>query len=254
MRVPLRSYVILYHDQRNQHLVQYEINKRVNTSFGEVILSPELEYGKPLISSAGYSFYPLKPDTAYLSKRVQRKTTIVYPKDAGYILLELGIRSGMHVAEVGAGSGAMTLVLSNVVGKEGRVYSFERRQEFLELAQGNVSKFGTYDNIKFHLRDVEQEGFGEISVDAVFIDVPDPWNLAIHVHTILKPGHSVGIISPNIEQVQKTHEALNEIGFIRLRTYEIMHREIMVRPGKTRPRERAIVHTGYLLFGEKIVK
>ncbi len=252
MVIPENSYINLYHDQRNQHLVRYETNKKFLTGYGVVLFPPDLEYGTPLTSEAGYIFYPLKPDTSRVTKKLKRQTTILYPKDAGLIILELGIHSGSQVAEVGSGSGAMTYILSNIVGQEGKVYSYDRREDFLHLARDNHTKYGSFDNVEFSLRDVIQDGFGDITADAVFIDVPEPWDIIPHAYTILKGGHPVGIISPNIEQIQDSHRTMEETGFIRLRTFEIMQREIMVRPRKTRPRERAIIHTGYLLFGEKI--
>ncbi len=254
MLIPENTYINLYHDQRNQHLVRYERNKKFLTGYGVVLFPPDLKYGTPLKSESGYTFYALKPDTSRVSKKLKRQTTIVYPKDAGLILLELGIHSGSHVAEVGSGSGAMTLILSNMVGNEGRVYSYERREEFLNLARNNHTKYGLFDNVEFTLRDIAQEGFIDNAVDAVFIDVPEPWNIIHHAYKILNGGHPAGILSPNIEQIQESHRVMEETGFLRLRTFEIIKREIMVRRGKTRPRERAIIHTGYLLFGDKIEK
>ena len=40
--------------------------------------------------------------------------------------------------------------------------------------------------------------------------------------------------------------------FVRLKCVELLEREILVRPGKTRPKERMVSHTGYLVFAQKV--
>lgn len=189
-----------------------------------------------------------------LSMKVRRKTTIIYPKEAGLILLELGVRPGMVVGEVGTGSGAFTYILASILGKEGRLYTFERRKEFIENAKENLKRYGEFPWVDWIERDVEVEGFGIKNLDAIFLDVPEPWKLIPHAFEALKGGRTLGSLSPNVEQIKLTHEAMKNEGFTRLRVYEIIQREILVRPEGTRPRERGIFHTGYLLFGEKVNK
>jgi tRNA (adenine57-N1/adenine58-N1)-methyltransferase len=49
--------------------------------------------------------------------------------------------------EAGVGSGALTCSLLRAVGPHGRVLSFERREEFAEVARRNVTQFfGTKDD------------------------------------------------------------------------------------------------------------
>lgn len=43
-------------------------------------------------------------------KGIKRDTQIIYPKDAGYILLRLDIFPGKKVGEAGTGSGGLTLI------------------------------------------------------------------------------------------------------------------------------------------------
>jgi tRNA A58 N-methylase Trm61 len=49
----------------------------------------------------------------------------------------------------------------------------------------------------------------------------------------------------------KTVEELNGL-FGKIKVYEVIQREILVRFNRTRPRERGITHTGYLVFARKI--
>ena len=48
-------------------------------------------------------------------------------------------------------------------------------------------------------------GFGTLtsqSVDAVFLDLPEPWRTIPHVVKVLKPGRTLGSYSPCMEQVR----------------------------------------------------
>lgn len=242
---------ILYGDDEANYLITYEENKEIHTHKGKVILREGISYGDVIFSSKNFPFYILYPDIAYLSMKVKRKTTIVYPKDAGFIILNLGIKPGDKILEVGTGSGAFTLILSNFIGENGTLYSFEKRKEFLENAKENFEKFGKFKNVIFYNMDLEKE-IPDIEVDAAFIDVPDPWKLIKNVKKVLKGGKVLASISPNIEQIKKTKEVLLNEKFVRIRVYEIILREFLVREEGTRPKEYHITHTGYLIFANKI--
>ena len=157
--------------------------------------------------------------------------------------------------EIGTGSGSLSLLLSSLVGETGRIYSFERREEHLENAKKNVEKFGFGGNIEYTLRDPAVEGsFGVEDMDAIFVDVPAPWTLVEPAYKALIMGGHIGFLSPNIEQIQQTAEKLTETGFVRIRCIEILTRGIRIKKFLTRPFDRMIGHTGYLLFAQKIKK
>ncbi|CAI7673621.1 unnamed protein product [Penicillium discolor] len=66
-----------------------------------------------------------------------RGAAIVYPKDAAQIVMQADIFPGATVVEAGVGSGALSLSLLRAVGSTGRLLSFERREDFAEVAQAN---------------------------------------------------------------------------------------------------------------------
>ena len=70
-----------------------------------------------------------------------RGAAVVYPKDAAQIVAMADIFPGADVVEAGVGSGALTCSLLRAVGPHGRVPSYERREEFAEVARGNVTQF-----------------------------------------------------------------------------------------------------------------
>ena len=107
--------------------------------------------------------------------------------------------------------------------------------------------------MEFFLKDpVTDGGFGVTGVDSVFLDVPEPWTLIDAAYDALKGGGFIGTLNPCIEQIQTTVEKMEQSGFIRIRCIEILVRGIRVKKNMTRPHDRMIAHTGYLLFAQKI--
>ena len=52
-----------------------------------------------------------------------------------------GIFPGARVVEAGAGSGSLSCELLRAVGVEGMVSSYERREDFADVARRNVAEF-----------------------------------------------------------------------------------------------------------------
>lgn len=246
------EWMYLYHDDQT-YFLPYEAGGSFSTHYGTLCFPENLEFGDYIETNKGIRFYVLRPSLADLMMKVKRRTTIIYPKEAGIILLELGIESGSKVIEIGSGSGALTVLLSRIVGNEGKVYSFEKRPEHQEIAIANVKRFGKPDRVEFILKDpVTEGGFGVGEVDGIFVDIPTPWILVPYIWKALRLGGHVGFLSPNIEQVQTTIKRLEESGFVRIRTMEVWTRGIRVKEFLTRPFDRMIGHTGYLFFAQKV--
>ncbi len=251
-----KDLVLLYLDEKRVFLIQVVAGTRISTDLGDIKIDDIInkEYGYAGRTHLGKYFYCLKPTISDLMLKIKRKTTIVYPKDLGYLLFETAIGPGAKVIEVGTGSGALTLFLTRTVAPDGIVYSYERNEEFLENAKRNLEKIPDKSKIEFYLRDAAREGFLQNNVDAVFIDVPEPWDIVPKAHLALKNGHHLVSWSPNVEQVKKTVETLQDNGFIRIRISEILQREILVRERGIRPRERGITHTAYLVSATKSIR
>ncbi len=246
------DFLILYGGRKAHYLVQYKPGQKFSSHLGEILLKEELDYGDVIESHIGHKFLVLKPSTSDLLLNIKRKTTIMYPKDIGYLILETGLKEGSIVAEVGSGSGGLTLVLASIVGDRGKVYSFERREDFHKLAKENIERYGLSDRVVFILRDVAKEGFGINELDIVFVDVPEPWEIVKWAKESLKGGGFWASLSPNLEQVQKTVFELSKQNFALIKTVEILEREILVREVGTRPKEIMISHTGYLTVARKV--
>ncbi len=247
------DYIFLYGGERAQFLIKYnKANSTFHSHLGVLEIPPDLNYGDFLKTNTGHIFYVLKPTTSDLVFKVKRTTTIMYPKDIGYIIMESGIGFGSKIIECGTGSGALTIALASVVGKSGRVYSFERRPEFLKNAQKNVERAGFSDIVEYYNLDIAESSIPVTSADAAVIDVPEPWKVVGNLKPALNGGSTCAFLSPNIEQVQLTVNALRENSFVRIRTAEIFERKMLIREGKTRPAERMVSHTGYLTFATSV--
>lgn len=62
-------------------------------------------------------------------------------------------------------------------------------------------------------------------MDAVFLDVPQPWLAIPLAAAVLKPNAGLATYSPCLEQVFKTCEALREHNFHSIRTMEVRHKQ-----------------------------
>jgi tRNA (adenine57-N1/adenine58-N1)-methyltransferase len=182
--------------------------------------------------------------------KVRRKTQILYPKDIGILLTKTHIFPGAKVIESGIGSGALTTALANFVRPNGKVYSYERNEEFLENAKKNLEKNGLDKWVEFNHLEVSDE-FPEKNVDFVMIDIGSPWELIDAAYKSLKGGCRLATICPTFEQLTRTVFTLEEKGFINIESMEILLRRILVRRGKTRPEQRMPSHTGWLVFATK---
>ncbi len=82
--------------------------------------------GSLVQSNLGDWFMALRPRVVDRMFKVRRRTQIVYPKDAGWIVMALDLKCGDRVIEMGTGSGALTILLAQFVGPQGRVYTFDQ--------------------------------------------------------------------------------------------------------------------------------
>ena len=85
---------------------------------------------------------------------------------------------GARVLEAGMGSGALTLALLRAVGPEGKVVSYEQREDFCRRALANIHmRMGEVGNLDVRLRPVEEGLPEEEPVDRAVFDLPEPWQL-----------------------------------------------------------------------------
>ncbi len=208
-------------------------------------------WGSQIFSHNGSPFFLLQPSLPDLLKHTKRATQIMYPKEIGYILLHMGIIPGTRVIEAGTGSGSFTTALAYYVGEMGSVYTYEVNAKTQAIARKSLEKLHLSERVEFKVKDIS-EGFEEIGVDAVFLDVANSYDYMHIVKKALKPGGYFGCILPTMNQVVKLLITLRQNEFAFVDVCDISLRYYKSEPLRFRPADRMISHTGYLIFARSV--
>lgn len=211
-------------------------------------------FGGKVISSKGEAFFVIRPTVADFCRKIHRVTQVVYPKDAGLILTSLNVFPGASVLECGSGSGGMTVFLAHFVGSNGSVFSYDLREEHQMIAMENCRRWGVDSRVHFRLADVEESGFSERNLDAVFIDVRCPWKILRFAVESLCPGGRMAVIVPTVNQMELTLNGMRELGCADLAVTEILQRNWKTNPDRLRPDDSMVGHTGFVVFASTLVE
>ncbi len=236
---------IIIDERGKKYLIK---NEEFHSDFG-FIKKEDIEKSKEgdvLKTHMGREFKVLKPNINDYIDLMERKCSIILPKDIGVVTAYTALGSGQRVVEAGTGSGATALYFGNIVGKNGEVTSYEIREDFAQIAEKNIAGFGL-ENVQVKFQDVK-DGIQERDVDLVFLDLPKPWDVVESAAQSLKIGGYLAAYNPYIEQVLTLHKVLKKFGFSDLKSLECILREIEVKNKGTRPKTRMVGHTGYLTF------
>jgi tRNA (adenine57-N1/adenine58-N1)-methyltransferase len=236
-------------------MVKVEKGKSFHTHKGYVKLDDLIgkEYGSTILSSLGFEFTALKPILRDYIMKCARQTQIMYPKDIALIVMFSGIGPGSRIVEAGTGTAAMTTALAHYVRPNGKVYSYEIREEFRATAEKNLRRAGLADSVELKNKDVTL-GIAEENVDAVILDLAVPWLVIPHAYNALNPSSTLVSFSPTIDQVVRTVEALKDNSFTDIETIECIMRGMQVEIGKTRPQTLMTGHSGYITSARRKAK
>ncbi|MFN7105102.1 MAG: tRNA (adenine-N1)-methyltransferase [Pyrobaculum sp.] len=208
-------------------------------------------YGVTILSSIGVRLTALPATIFDILEKFKIKAQVIYPKDAIYIIKASGIGPGSKVAEVGTGSGFLTAILAWYVRPWGVVYSFEKRLDHIKVAIRNLKMAGVEQYVELQLRDVATSGFGLRDVDAVVLDMGDPWNVVGHAVSSLKPGGRLVIFSTTVEHMQKSLSALRRPKFFDISIEEAILRKWKTSLGELRPETFDVIHTGWVISARR---
>lgn len=242
------------------HTVTLREHGELHTHHG--VLKHEAIVGQPdgsvLTNSGGHEYLALRPLLRDFVMSMPRGAAIVYPKDAAQILAQADIFPGATVVEAGVGSGALSLWLLRAIGPAGRLVSFERREEFAEVAQANVETFfGEYPetwSVRVGDLAVElPEALAPASVDRVVLDMLAPWECLDVVADALTPGGVVICYVATATQLSRVAEYLRGTGlFTEPESSETMVRGWHVEGLAVRPDHRMVAHTGFLITARRL--
>lgn len=230
-------------------------NGKTDKFKGVGVIDPKILVGKIFgqnFEIGNKKFWLLKPSLMDKLQSLKRNAQIILPRDAALIIMNCSIESGNKVLEAGIGSGSLTIALANAVAPDGTIISYEIRDDFIDHAKKNLRNSNIEDFVKTKKMDITK-GIEEKDIDAIILDIPNPWNAVEHAWNSLKIGGIICTYSPLISQVEKSVEKIREKSFIEINTIENIQREMIVSKHGTRPSFDMLGHTGYLTFARKVL-
>jgi tRNA (adenine57-N1/adenine58-N1)-methyltransferase len=263
-RGPLREgeWVRLTDQKGRRHNFELVAGKRFFSNRGHLEHDDLIgrEEGFSVASSAGGSYLVFRPLLSEFVVSMPRGAAVVYPKDAAQIVAMADIFPGATVVEAGVGSGALTCSLLRAVGPYGRVLSWERREEFAEVARRNVRQFFSCpageDHPAWDLR------LGDLSealpasgerADRVVLDMLAPWECVDAVADALVPGGILCAYVATTTQLGRIVETLRAHGgFTEPQPWESLVRDWHVEGLAVRPGHKMIGHTAFLVTARRM--
>jgi SAM-dependent methyltransferase len=140
----------------------------------------------------------------------------------------MGLRPGMVVGDIGAGSGYHTVRLSRVVGPSGAVVAQDVRQDYLTGLAERVQRL-KLTNVKIALGDPHDPRLPKASLDAVILvhmyhEIAEPYAFLYNLAPALKPGARVGIV--DLDRPTQQHGTPPEL--LRCELAAIGYRELSI--------------------------
>jgi tRNA (adenine57-N1/adenine58-N1)-methyltransferase catalytic subunit len=240
------------------HTVVLEPGKQFHTHRGaiehdDLIGAPE---GSVVMSTANTGYLAFRPLLADFVLSMPRGAQVIYPKDAAQIVGFGDVGPGMRVLEAGAGSGALTCSLLRAVGSAGTVTSYERREDFADVARGNVGAFfgEVPANWSLRLRDLAEHPAEEV-VDRVVLDMLEPWAVLPTVAAALRPGGVLVGYVATVTQLSTYVEALRAQGlWTEPHAWETLLRPWHAVGLAVRPEHRMVAHTAFLVTARRLAE
>ncbi|MGD0373343.1 MAG: tRNA (adenine-N1)-methyltransferase [Streptosporangiaceae bacterium] len=248
-----------------RHLVVLEPGRSFHTHRGGLAHDDLIgrQEGSVVVSSGGTPYVALRPLLSDYTLSMARGAAVVYPKDAGQILVQADIFAGARILEAGAGSGALSCWLLRATGEAGLVVSYERRPDFAEIARRNVETYFGGPHLAWRLivgdlpaapaAPDQPDAPGGGAYDRLILDMLAPWEYAGMAAAALIPGGLTCCYVATTTQLSRTVEALRGQGnFDEPAASETMQRGWHVDGLAVRPEHRMIGHTGFLVTARRL--
>ena len=212
-----------------------------------------LPEGSVVTSAGNMQYLVLRPLLLDHILAMPRGAAVIYPRDAGQILIEADIFPGAVVVEAGVGSGGLSSYLLRAIGPTGRLVSFERREDFANTAKRNVSDFGLAgDNWEVVVGDLQEVAPSRTDlvgqVDRLILDMLAPWECLAAAQQLLKPGGVLCIYVATTTQLSRVAETARLLDcWTEPRAWESLVRGWHLEGLSVRPEHRMVGHTGFLV-------
>lgn len=226
-----------------------DLKKPFSTMSGVISVS---ELAKPdgseVKTDSGKAFTIFSPSFPDEFKRIKRLPQAIPLKDIGLVIAECGVGPETVAVDSGTGSGAMAMMLARVCK---RVTTFDIEDEHLAVAEENKQKLGL-TNMEIRKGDFTK-GVDAKDADLVTLDLPSPWEAIDSARACLKGGGFLVSYSPSMAQAMEMGNTLSSReDFLVLKTVELMEREWEIDGRKVRPKNKTMIHSGFLTFARRI--
>ena len=198
------------------------------------------------IKNRRYVSVPFRP--VFAPTIAERGPQVILPHDASVMVSFSGITNGSRVIESGVGSGILSAFILWEIGEEGLLKSIDISSDNIQIARKNLEKFGIDHGHEYIAGDIRNFDDGD-RYDAVFLDIPDPWNAMKACSRLLKKGGTLVTYSPNFNQVEKAVVSMEESSIFHHVSMELTRRNLIVRKDATRPDSKGVGHTGFISVG-----
>jgi SAM-dependent methyltransferase len=151
--------------------------------------------------------------------------------ESGQIASVLGIKRGMTVGDIGAGSGYHTVRLSPLVGPAGSVIAEDVTRDYLTELARRTERLGL-KNVVFALGEPHDPRLPALSLDAAILvhmyhEIAQPYAFLYNLAPAFKPGAQVGIV--DLERPTAEHGTpitllrceLAAVGYRAIATYQL---------------------------------
>jgi SAM-dependent methyltransferase len=152
--------------------------------------------------------------------------------EARQLVRLLGIKPGMTVADIGAGSGYYVVRLAPIVGTKGRIIAQDVVPEYLRSLRDRVRDLGL-QNVTVSLGEPHDPRLPAHSLDAAILvhmyhEIAQPFGLLYNLAPALKPGARVGIV----DAIGPTSEHGTPPSLLRCELAVVGYRRIALHPLK----------------------
>ena len=226
-----------------------DLDKDFHTKFG-VIKKEDLKKAKDgdIVLSDHHeecAVYP--PSFIDNYRKIERLAQIPLLKDIGFVIAELGLGRNSVVLEGGSGSGGVACFLANLVK---HVHTFDINDGNIKVVSQNILDL-ELKNIDLHKKSM-YEDLVIRGVDAVFLDLPEPWNAIESSKNALKIGGFLVSYSPNLTSVNEFVNSLTKNKSLSyIKTAEIIEQPWEVQDRRIKPISEK-QHSGFLTIARKI--
>lgn len=144
---------------------------------------------------------PRRPISSIVSPQWSDEATRDAAHEADTVMALLGVRPGMAVADIGAGSGYYVARMARRVGPAGVVYGQDIMPRYLRYLRERVDR-DELNNVRLALGDPHDPRLPKASLDAVtmihmYHEIEQPFGLLANLVPSLRPGARIAVLDMN---------------------------------------------------------